>query len=201
MKKNIIIVWAWLHAEVVKNIISYNKNYSFYWYLDDIKKWKDVIWTINDIDNYIENYYFICAIWDNNIRWKIFELVKNKWWKFINAIHPESFIEKSSKLWEWIMIWAKVYINIDTKIWDNSIINNWVIIEHHNKIWKNCHLAPWVITWWSVNIWDNVFLGLNTLIFNNIYINDKNIIWAWSLVNKDILETNIKWFWLPFNIK
>lgn len=198
MKKNIIIIWAWLHAEVVKNIISYDLNNNFIWFLDDNKKWDNILWNIDNFLNYIDSHYFICSIWDNIYRDIIFNKIKNNWWKFINAIHPKSYIEEWVLLWEWIMIWANSYINICSKIWSNSIINNWVIIEHHNTIGNSVHIAPWVVTWWSVMIWNKTFIWLWSNIINNIKIWNENIIWAGTLVNKDINKDKVKVFWVPF---
>lgn len=199
--KKIIIIWAWLHAEVVRNIISYNSNNNFIWYLDDNKTWSEIIWKIEEFIKYRDNVYFICGIWDNSVREDIFNKIKLKWWKFINAIHPKAYIEKWVILGEWIVIWANSYINIWSEIWDNTIINNGVIIEHHNKIWKHCHLAPWVVTWWSVILEDNIFVWIWTNIINNIFIWKNIFIWAWSLIHKNIKEKNVKVFWVPFKYR
>ena len=191
MKKNIIIIWAWLHAEVITNIISYDLNNNFIWYLDDNKKWYNILWKIKDFLNYIDNYYFICAIWDNTSRDIIFNKIKSKWWKFINAIHPQSYIEKWVLIWEWVMVWANTYINICSQIWDNTIINNWVIVEHHNIIWNSCHLSPWVISWWHIKIENNVFLWLNTLINDEIVIEKNVFSWSWTVINRNVEKNSI----------
>ncbi len=200
--KKIIIIWAWLHAEVLKNTIeASSKEYLFSWYLDDSRTWNEILWDINSFTNFTNSHYFICWIWDNQFRDAIFHKIKNSWWKFINVIHSSSIIEAWVDLWEWIFLWAHSYVNIWSKIGSNTIINNWVIIEHHNSIWTSVHMAPWTTTWWSTTINDRSFIWIGTSVINNIYIWKDNIIWASSLVHKDIKEDNIKAFWVPFKIR
>ena len=195
----IIIIWAWWHAEVIKNSILYTKDYQFLWYLDDNKVWSEILGKISTYSQYITSVKFICWIGDNNLREKYYSIIKEAWGKFWNVIHPNSYIESWVILGEWIFIWSNTYINIGSRIWNNSIINNGVIVEHHNSIWMNVHMAPWVITWWNVSVWDNVFLWLWSIIINNITIWDNVFSWAWTLIHKNVDE-NLKIVWVPFKI-
>ena len=197
LNKKVIILWAWWHAEVIKNILEYDSETEFLWYLDDNKVEAEVVWTISDASKYIDDTYFICWIWNNEVRKNIYNWIKRKWWKFINAIHTTSTIEKWVILWDGVMVWAHSYLNIWVKVWNNTIINNNNVIEHHNTIWNDCHLAPWVITWWTVCVKDLVFLWMWSVVVNNISIWEKVYAWAWTVINKDV-KSNSKIVWVPF---
>ncbi len=194
--KKIIILWAGEQWHIIKNILSYYKNRIFMWFLDDNKKWKDILWNTSSVARFIDWYYFFVAFWNNLIRKKHFNSLIKKWAKFVSIIHPSSFIEQEVIIWNNVSIWAMAYININTTIWNNTIINDWTIIEHDNNIWENCHVAPWVVTAWWINIWNNVSVWMWSLIMEDLEIVNDSIIWAWSNVIKNISKPWI-YIWNP----
>ncbi len=121
------------------------------------------------------------AVGDNNIREKIFLKYKN-FLKFINLIHPSSFVAKNVKLGKANFIGPKVIINSDTKINDNCIINSGSIIEHECKLMNNVHVGPGSIVCGRVKLKKNCFIGAGSKIIQNITIKENCIIGAGSVV-------------------
>lgn len=185
-QKKVIIIGAGGHGKVAKNILTYKKEYRVIGFLDDNKKGKSVFGKLSDFEKYLKGNLFFIAIGNNKIRAKVYNLISSKNGKFVNAIHPNSYVENSVVIGENVMIGAFSYINIDSKVSDNTIINNGCIVEHHNTIGKHCHLAPGVVTAGDVTIEDFVWVGLGTTIKEGLRIGKNSFIGAHSNVVKDI---------------
>ncbi len=193
---NVAIIGYGGHSKVITDIL-YLNNYNILGYYDDKILGKNILGKIQDIDKSIPN--FICAIGNNLIRKKITTLFKNLNW--ISAIHPSAIISKKSKIREGSVICANVVIQPDTIIGKHCIINTGSTIDHDCIINNYIHIAPGSTLCGNVNIGTSTFIGASTTIINNINIGSNNIIGAGSVIVKDIRETNILGYGVPFKIK
>lgn len=169
--KKIIIIGAGENAQIVANILAYQAENKIIGFLDDNKRGQDILGKISDYVNYNKkDYYFFVSFGNGQLRKKFYLRLKRDKVKFINAIHPTTWIEKKVELGENVMVGAFSYININTKIGDNTIINNGCLIEHDNKIGKHCQLTPGIVTGGGVTIAEGVYVGLGTIIRDHIVI-------------------------------
>lgn len=183
MSKKIILVGAGENSRVIANILK--AQYQIVGFLDDAKK-KNVIGKISDFVKYLDKAYFFITIGNNASRKKIFQQMKEKGAKFVNAIHGKAYLETSATIGENVFIGALAYINIHTRIGDNVFINNGCIVEHDNLIKDHCHLAPGVITGGKVKIGHTSFIGLGACIIDHIAIGDNVIIGSGAVVINNI---------------
>lgn len=179
--KPVVILGAGENGRVVKNILLINGRKQIM-FLDDAKNSKDVIGTLNDINNFNNDYDFFVSFGKNMIRKIWYErLIKMKK-KMVCAIHPKAYLETSVRMGKNVMLGAFTYININAVIGDNVIINNNCIIEHDNIIEDHVQIAPGVIIGGKVLIKQNSFLGIGSVIIDHLTVERNNVIGAGSVV-------------------
>lgn len=185
-KKKVIIIGAGQNGQVVKNIISLNKNTKVIGFLDDVKRSREIIGKTADFLKFKKRgCEFFISVGDNKARSKIFLKMQNGGAKFVNAIHPSAYLESSASLGKNVMIGAFSYLNVNASVGDNTFINNGCIIEHDVKIGAHCHLAPGVVTAGETVIGDGVFVGIGATLRDRIKVGNNSIIGAGSNVVSD----------------
>lgn len=175
----------------------------------------DFLWKIipNWLISIIKYILYVCiykSIWN-------FSTIKNMpiWDIFKKNFHLWENVDLGSNnyfMWE-IYIWDYSYINSpNTKInaWKNSKIIIWKycsISWNVSIIAKNEHNLKFISTnprlykerldyWKDIIIWNDVWIGANVIILPWVKIWDGAVIWAWSIVTKDIPEYTVYW-WNP----
>ncbi len=89
-------------------------------------------------------------------------------------------------------------------------IASWVQIysfndHNYKKLTTYPPVATWIILWddidlWAdVNIWHDVWIGTNAIILPWVNIGTGAVIWAWSIVTKNIPPYAIVW-WVPAKV-
>ncbi len=126
------------------------------------------------------------AIGDNNLRSKIYNILKKKKIKTPNLISKDATVSKYLKIGIGNFINKKVLIGAETVIGNNNIINSGSLIEHQVKLGSDSHVGPKAIIGGHVKIGNNVLIGLGAKILNNIKICNNCIIGAGSVVIKSI---------------
>ena len=129
----------------------------------------------------------IVAIGDNCTRARIFESVRARGERIVNAIHPVAVVAPDVRLGEGVMICAGVVVNTGTIIGDNVILNTGCTVDHHNRIGNHAHIAPGVHLGGNVHIGEGAFIGIGTVVIPGCSIGEWAMIGAGSVVTKDIL--------------
>ncbi|HQH18290.1 MAG TPA: hypothetical protein PKZ43_01950 [Bacteroidales bacterium] len=148
MKNKIVIIGAGGHAKVVADAVIKQGKYTLAGFVDDdetcifiLNNGFKVIAKTNEIEKIIiAADYFIVAIGDNNIRYKLFKTFKQKM-KPATIIHPSAVISQNVKIGEGCAILANAVINEDVEIGNNCIINAMVLIDHETSIGENGHIS------------------------------------------------------------
>ena len=83
---------------------------------------------------------------------------------------------------------AGVIIQPGTKIGKHCIINTGACIDHDVVIQDFVHIAPRCSIAGGVEIGEGTFLGIGTIVINNITIGSWSIIGAGSVVVKDLIS-------------
>lgn len=128
---------------------------------------------------------FIIAIGNNEIRKQIAEKYNLK---YISLIHPSAIVGKEVKIKSGVVIMANAVINSSSIIGSHSIINTGAIIEHDNIIEEYVHISPSATLGGNVKIGQGSWIGIGSVVSNNISICDNCIIGAGAVVVKDITE-------------
>lgn len=170
--KNIIIIGSggmgretcWLIEEI--NLIK--KEWNILGFLDDNVPQNEYIGdylnlgSINSIENYSDDIYFIIAIGKGRIREELLKRMGKR--KFATLIHPTANIAKSSVIGEGTIICSGAVVSIDTQIGNHTIINFNSIVAHDSEI------DDFVTVHVNVNISGNVKIGKYSTIGSGVAI-------------------------------
>ena len=129
---------------------------------------------------------FILGIGDNNIRYKVAQLLLTNSQIIESVIDPNSIISKSANMGVGVFASKGVLVNAFAKIGDFTILNTGSIIEHECKIGFASHIAPGAVLAGNVTIGNKTFIGANAVIKQGVTIGDNVIVGAGSVVLKDI---------------
>lgn len=192
MKDKLVIIGASGHGKVIADIAKLNGYQEIIFLDDDPSKHKnghyDVVGTSKDIDKYLEQYDFIVAIGNNEIRKTITKQLDNKNIIQPVLVHPSAVVDATVTIASGTVVMANAVINADTKIGKGCIINTAASIDHDGSIADFVHLSPGVHIAGTVNIGVNTWVATGVSIINNLDICDDCIIGAGAVVVKDIKE-------------
>ncbi|MBU1093005.1 MAG: acetyltransferase [Firmicutes bacterium] len=194
MKNNLIIVGAGGHGKVVADIAKLMSHWQSIVYLDDdLEKYKgtkaNVIGTISDAYKFKETHDFFVAIGSNCIREKISNKLIELGCKIVTIIHPQSIIGSDVEIGLGTVIMAGVVVNNSSKIGFGCILNTSSSIDHENIIDDYVHLSPGVRCGGNVTVGKRTWLGIGSVVVNNVRITNDCIIGAAGLVIKDVIDS------------
>lgn len=140
-----------------------------------------------DLNEYINlNNYFCIGIGYNYDRFKVYEKLKQ-----FNNIQWTSIISDTAKIrsgaiiGEGCIIHDNVYINRRTVIGNHCIINNNTSIDHDCVMENFSSTGPAVVTGGRIKIGKLSYVGIDSVVLQNIQIGQSTVIGAKSLVNKN----------------
>ena len=76
-----------------------------------------------------------------------------------------------------------------TRIGKGCIINTGATVDHDNQIGDYVHISPGVHLAGTVNIGKGVWLGIGSIVSNNLHVADDCMIGVGAVVIKDITES------------
>lgn len=197
MKNNqgLIIIGAGGHGKVAAEIAQLSKRYENIFFLDDKKTIEcggfKIIGTINELYKFINNYPFFIAIGDNKKRKYLMTKLMSLGANITTLIHPSAVISNSSSLGKGTIIMPNVVINNSCKIGNGVIINTAATIDHDNYIDDYSHISVGCHLGGSVVVYKKVFLGIGTVVKNNITICENTIVGAGAVIVKDIKNQGV----------
>lgn len=184
INKTLYIIGAGGHGKVVADIAKKNKYQNIY-FLDDncVGKIGDyqIVGTSNDIRRLCqenENACFFVAVGNNEIREKIYLMLKNIYATIPSLIHPSAVIDESVVIEEGTVVMANVVINASSKIGKGCIINTSASIDHDNVIADFVHISPGAHLAGTVTIGSCSWIGIGCNVINNISISNNVILGA-----------------------
>ena len=192
----VIILGAGGHAQVVADILQQaheaGSNLEPIGFLDDDSALVGtevmglpVLGTIAQLDDF-DHDAVIVAIGDNRTRARIFESVRARGERIVNAIHPAAVLAPDVRLGQGMMICAGVVVNPGTVIGDNVILNTGCTVDHHNRIGNHAHIAPGVHLGGNVIIGEGTLVGIGATVIPQRTVGEWSVIAAGSVVTKDI---------------
>ena len=103
-------------------------------------------------------------------------------------IHPSAIIGEQVEMADGTVIMAGVIINSCTKIGRGCIINTASTIDHDNIIEDYVHISPGVHLAGNVRVGEETWLGIGSLVKNNISVTNKCQVGAGAVIVRDINE-------------
>lgn len=200
-KDKLIIIGASGHGRVVADIAIRMNQWNKIAFLDDDESIKssmniDVIGKSDDTLKYIDDFDIFVAIGDNKTREAVQNRIQVEGASIPVLIHPSAVIGYQVEIGRGTVIIAGAIINCCTKIGEGCIINTGATIDHDNVIGDFVHISPGAHTAGAVNIGKRTWLGIGSIVTNNICITDDSIIGAGAVVLKDISKKGI-YFGVP----
>lgn len=190
MLKDVIIIGAGGHGKVVADIIKLNGD-NVVGFLDDkpanLLPHFNVLGKVSDVEKYQDCYVFI-AIGNNAIRASIdrqYDL------NLYTAIHPSAVVAADTKIADGCVIMANAVLNSGSMLGRCGILNTAATVDHDCNIGAYAHISPGVHVAGTVNVCHGTWLGIGSIISNNVNIKGGNLennimVGAGSVVIKDI---------------
>jgi sugar O-acyltransferase (sialic acid O-acetyltransferase NeuD family) len=193
MKDKLIIIGASGHGKVVADIAIKMNKWQSITFLDDDESIKtsmglEVIGKTADAFTYKHEADFFVAIGSNVTREKIQEKLIDEGLNVVSLIHPSLVIGSDVEIGIGTVVMAGVVINSSTRIGKGCIINTSSSLDHDNVIEDYVHISPGVRTAGSVGIGKGTWIGIGSVVSNNVNICSGCKVGAGAVVVKDITE-------------
>jgi sugar O-acyltransferase (sialic acid O-acetyltransferase NeuD family) len=193
MKDKLIIIGASGHGKVVADIAIKMNKWQSIAFLDDDESIKtsmglEVIGRTADAFTYKDEADFFVAIGSNTTREKIQEKLIEQGINVICLIHPSAVIGTNVEIGFGSVVMAGVVINSSSRIGNGCIINTSSSLDHDNVIEDYVHISPGVRAAGSVRVGKGSWIGIGSVISNNVNIYSGCKVGAGAVVVKDITE-------------
>lgn len=193
MKSKLIIIGASGHGKVVADIAIKMNNWKSIFFLDDDASIKtriglEVIGRTADAFKYKDEADFFVAIGSNTIREKIQEKLIEQGLNVVSLIHPSAIIGADVEVGFGTTVMAGVVINSSSRISKGCIINTSSSLDHDNILEDYVHISPGVSMAGTVKVGKGSWIGVGSVISNNVSICNDCKVGAGTVVFKDITE-------------
>jgi sugar O-acyltransferase (sialic acid O-acetyltransferase NeuD family) len=193
MKDKLLIIGASGHGKVVADIAIKMNKWQSIAFLDDDESFKtsmglEVIGKTADALIYKDEADFFVAIGSNAIREKIQEKLTNERLNVVSLIHPSAVLGNDVEIGIGTAVMAGVVINSSSRIGKGCIINTSASLDHDNVIEDYAHISPGVNMAGTVKVGKRSWLGIGSVVSNNVNICSGCKVGAGAVVVKDITE-------------
>lgn len=196
MKEKLLIIGASGHGKVVADIAMKMNKWQYIAFLDDDESIKssmgiDVIGKSTDAIKYIKDYDLFIGLGNNDLREIIQVNLEAKGASIPILVHPSAIIGKHVNLYSGTVVMAGVVINCSSSIGKGCIINTSSTVDHDNFIEDYVHISPGSHLAGTVKVGRKSWLGIGSVIINNISIAKDVQIGAGAIVVKNLTEAGI----------
>ena len=193
MKDKLIIIGASGHGKVVADIAIKMNKWQSIAFLDDDESIKtsmglEVIGRTADAFTYKGEADFFVAIGSNTTREKIQEKLMEQGINVICLIHPSAVIGTNVEIGFGSVVMAGVVINSSSRIGNGCIINTSSSLDHDNVIENYVHISPGVNMAGTVKVGKGSWIGIGSVVSNNVNICSSCKVGAGAVVVKNITE-------------
>lgn len=196
MKNKLLIIGASGHGKVVADIAIKMNKWQSIAFLDDDKNIRssmglEVIGTSNDVFTHTDEYEIFVGIGNNDTRQRIHELLETVGASIPVLIHPSAVIGNQVEIGNGTVVMAGTVVNCCTKVGKSCIINTGSTIDHDNCIEDFVHVSPGAHLAGTVKVGQGTWLGIGSVVSNNVNITSSCKIGAGSVVVKDIFKAGV----------
>lgn len=201
MSAKVIIIGAGGHAWVVADILlqmhSIDKRIRPIGFLDDNTALHNchilglpVLASISDGLS-IPHDAVIIAIGDNQIRYRLFNLLVQREERFITACHPQAIMASSTTIGKGSVISAGAIVNPGSEIGANTILNTGCSVGHRCQIGPHAHIGPGARLGGEVTVGAGALIGIGATVMPQRKVGAWSIVGAGSVVTKDVPDHTI----------
>jgi sugar O-acyltransferase (sialic acid O-acetyltransferase NeuD family) len=194
MKDMLIILGAGGHGKVVADIAIKMNRWKNIVFFDDkadvqITMGLEVLGNRSDLLKHKDVADFFVAIGNNATREMTQEDLMKEGLSLATLIHPNAILGTNVEIGMGTAVMAGVVINTSTHIGKGCIINTSSSLDHDNVIEDFAHISPGVMCAGTIKIGRRSWLGIGSVVSNNINICSGCIIGAGAVVVSDISES------------
>ncbi|MGM2817800.1 acetyltransferase [Bacillus cereus group sp. Bce001] len=194
MKTRLLIIGAGGHGKVIADIALRMNKWEYVAFLDDSKQVKnlmgiEIIGKSTDVLRFINDYDIFVGVGNNAIRENIQEQLESQGASIPVLIHPDAVIGAQVSMGSGTVVMAGTVINCCTQIGKGCIINTASTVDHDNIIEDYVHISPGTHLAGTIKVGKGTWLGIGTVVINNINITGNCKIGAGTVVTKDISES------------
>ncbi|RLQ94803.1 acetyltransferase [Falsibacillus albus] len=196
MKNKLLIIGASGHGKVVADIAIKMNKWKEIFFLDDNESITssmgiEVIGTSDKAFDYIDEFEIFVGIGNNSTRENVQEKLETAGASIPILIHPSSVVGEQVEIGNGTAVMAGAVINCCTKIGNGCIVNTGSTIDHDNCIEDFVHISPGSHLAGTVKVGKGSWLGIGSIISNNLNITSDCQVGAGSVVIQDITETGV----------
>lgn len=193
MKDRLLIIGASGHGKVIADIALKMHKWTNIAFLDDDVNIKssmgiEVIGKSSDVFKYTMDSDVFVGIGNNEIREKIQESLEAEGTTIPILIHPGAIVGENVEIGAGTAVMAGAVVNCCTKMGKGIIINTGATLDHDNLIEDYVHISPGAHTAGAVKVGKSTWLGIGSIVSNNIYITHGCKVGAGAVVVKNITE-------------
>jgi sugar O-acyltransferase (sialic acid O-acetyltransferase NeuD family) len=196
MKNNLLIIGASGHGKVIADIAIKMNKWNSVAFLDDNESLIppmgiEIIGKSDIVFEHIDKYQIFIGIGNNAIRQKVHEMLENVGASIPTLVHPNAIVGEQVEIGNGTAVMAGAIINCSTKIGKGCIVNTGSTIDHDNNIEDYVHISPGAHLAGTVSVGRGSWLGIGSVISNNLKITSECIVGAGSVVINDITEPGV----------
>ena len=139
-----------------------------------------------DAATHLAGQPFHVAIGSNDVRARMFEVLKAGGAVPSTIIHPAATIAKSARIGDGTFVAAGAIIAPAASVGEGVIVNHGVVVDHECDVGNYCHIAPGATLAGNVRLGSRVFIGAGANILPGITIGDSATIGAGAVVTLDV---------------
>jgi sugar O-acyltransferase, sialic acid O-acetyltransferase NeuD family len=194
MKNKLLIIGASGHGKVAADIALKMNKWESIAFIDDnasitTSMGISVVGNLTYALKNIKEYDIYVGIGDNEIRRKVQNEIEAEGASIPVLIHPTAIIGERVKLGIGTAVMAGAIINCCTSIGKGCIINTGSTIDHDNLIDDFVHISPGVHLAGNIKIGTGSWIGIGSVVSNNINIVNNCKVGAGGVVVKDISQS------------
>lgn len=191
MKDKLIIIGASGHGKVVAELAIKMNKWKKFAFLDDDESIKtcmglEVIGKTADAVIYKDKADFFVALGNNAVRERIQEKLIEQGLDLIILIHPSAVVSADVEIGIGSVVMAGGVINSSTRIGKGCIINTNSSLDHDNVIDDYVHISPGVSLAGTVRVGRGSWIGIGSVVSNNVNICSGCKAGAGAVIVKDI---------------
>lgn len=194
MSNKLIIVGASGHGKVLADIALKLNRWETIVFADDNSELDEimglkVIGSVDEVFLQLNNCEVVVGIGNNSIRHKIQTKLEQAGANIPSLIHPVATIGHDVEIDKGTVVMAGAVINSGTKIGKGCIINTSSSVDHDNVLHDFVHISPGARTAGNVIVGKETWLGIGSVVSNNVKITNNCVIGAAAAVIHDIHES------------
>lgn len=162
-------------------------------YFDDLLCYRqNNVLPFSDYKKYREDLQWVLSIGYLHMdkRLELISELANNDCRFLNLIHPSSYVSNSAYLSDGTVVYPMSNIDKEVFIGKGVLLNNSVTISHNSEVQDGTYISPGVILSGNVKVGKGSFIGSGSVISNNILIGENVHIGVGSVITKNVSDNS-----------